>query len=228
MDTRRLVRHSGPMTTRGYGRTAAVGLALFLATTVGCGGDGGGGSCGTFTPCGGDVVGSWSASDFCFSGSPFDIECPGATVDASGLTFMGTLALNADMTYSEQGTAGGSMVMTFSPACFMEEGITPTCAQLDAGLAFSAADPESPFSAASCTTAGSNCRCSFTMRPTAINEAGTYMTSGSVITSTSADGTADVNDYCVSGNRLQLRFPAMSMGMMGMVDMGGTITYTKR
>ena len=213
------------MTDFGALRVVVV-LVGFAVTAIGCGG-GDGQSCGAFTACGGNVVGTWNAGGVCMTGNVLGDECPGATTDTSGLSITGTWTLNADSTYTQQGALGGMISVSFAPSCFTEEGFTPTCDQINAGFAMLAmTDPEFPFSAASCAAAGSNCRCSMTLRPIPTNETGTYATSGSVITTTPAGGTAEAQDYCVSGNRLQIQ--SRSMMNSGMMDFVGTISFTKR
>jgi hypothetical protein len=201
-------------------------LPIVLA---GCGG--GGKSCAGFTACGGNAVGNWKITGTCLSGNPEpDESCPEGTADASGLTITGNIMLNSDMTYSSQTTVGGSMKMTVPPSCLMQGGITVTCDQLQQVLQLSVADPESPFSAATCKSAGSNCACTFTFKSTPSTEQGTYATAGNVMTVTPSGGTPETQDYCVSGTKLQLKSPSMSMSMGGMMNMEltGILTLTKQ
>lgn len=224
------VRRTGTllaMTKLNRAAWGVLGLAVLAVGQLGCGGDGGN-SCGTFTPCGGNVVGRWNITQSCISAAEMmTAECPGQQVDSSGLKMSGSTTFNADMTYAGQVTISGSMSTTIPASCLMQDGITVTCEQLNAFFQLSLQeDPEAPFSAVSCSKAGSGCRCSFTFKATSSSEQGTYATAGNVLTLTSSDGDAESSDYCVSGNKLQVK-PTMMAGM-GEMDISGLVVFTKQ
>lgn len=213
------------------GASTAFGLAVLVFAQIGCGGDGGS-SCGTFTPCGGNVVGRWNVTDSCVSASapPMVSGCQTQDVDASGLKMSGGSTFNADMTYSSEITVSGSVSATVPASCLMQAGITLTCEQVNALFLLSLIDnPDAPFSALSCTKAGSGCRCALTLKPTTGPVQGTYTTAGTLLTLTGADGSSDSSDYCVSGNKLQLKPSMMAgMGQMGGMDVTGLVVFTKQ
>jgi len=88
-------------------RTMAAAAVMALAASAG--GCGGGGhspppNCLQVQPCGGDVVGNWSflgaCSDAQAQSEDLDAFCPGAKVNASGVSLTGILNFNADLTYT--------------------------------------------------------------------------------------------------------------------------------
>ena len=87
-------------------RTMAAAAVMALAASAG--GCGGGHSpppnCLQVQPCGGDVVGNWSFLGACVDvqaqSADFDLSCPGAKVNATGISLTGTLNFNADFTYT--------------------------------------------------------------------------------------------------------------------------------
>jgi hypothetical protein len=190
----------------GKAMLVALGMsALFLS----CGGDDDNGSCGAFTPCGGDVVGTWTIKNMCVTGGGAGAveDCPGATSTFEGIKGSGTITFNANMTTTENVAISGSMKMNLPASCLMGA----TCAQVDAGLkAAFLGDPEAPFSAVSCSGSGS-CTCNVTFKGTSMMSMDTYTISGNKIT----DGEGEEQEYCVSGKTLNMR---SSMSMAGMMD----------
>jgi hypothetical protein len=183
-------------------------------------------SCESFAACGGNVVGNWTITSSCLSGNISDVSCPGAIVDVSGLSIAGAASFNSDMTYTSQSTLSGSMKTTLPPACLMQGDLTLTCEQYQQLLMQVIPDPESPFSGFSCKTSGSNCDCTFTFKATPSSEQGTYATAGNVLTMTAADGSSEADDYCVSGDKLQLK--PMAMASMMDMDLTMVLTLTKQ
>ena len=191
-------------------------LVVGASALLSCGDDGDGGSCGAFTPCGGNVVGTWSIQNMCSTGSVSSLieDCPGATTSIEGLKGSGTVTYNADMTMVSNTTLTGTMKMNVPMSCIMGG----TCAQLDAVLKSLATEPDSPFSSASCT-GSSTCACSFQLKGTAEMETGTYSISGNKIT----DSDGDAQDYCVSGDTLQLKSTMSMGGMMEDLQLAATL-----
>jgi hypothetical protein len=181
----------------------ALGTSALLLS---CGGDEG--SCSAFTPCGGDVVGTWTIKSMCVTGGGAGAieDCPSATTTFEGIKGSGTITFNANMTTTENVAISGSMRMNIPSSCLMGA----TCAQVDAGLKATLLDPDAPFSAVSCS-GSSTCSCNVTFKGTSTMEMDTYTISGNKIT----DGDGDAQDYCVSGKTLNMR---SSMSMGGMMD----------
>jgi hypothetical protein len=188
------------------------------ALFVSCGDDGNG-SCSAFTPCGGDVVATWTIKDMCVTGGGAGAieECPGATATFEGVKGSGTIAFNANMTTTENVAITGSMKMNVPGSCLMGG----TCAQLDAALkAAFLGDSDAAFSAVSCS-GSSSCSCNVTFKGTPSTEMGTYTISGNKI----IDEDGEEQEYCVSGKTLSMR---SSMSMAGMMDdLSFTMTLEK-
>jgi len=177
--------------------------------SLGCGPDGGGGSCG-LAPCGGDIVGTWNTSSICVDTSAlmdsFMVDgCPQASIGAVAFTATGPITYNADLTYAVNLTLNGTFAFNFPGACLNGA----SCADLDAAVkAQVAADTTPTIQSASCTGSG-DCVCTFVALPQTTGESGTYTISGSSIISTS-NGTTDAVDYCVKGSTVVFREPTMA------------------
>jgi hypothetical protein len=176
------------------------GVALSFAS-AGCG-DGGGGTCGV-APCGGDVVGNWTASSACVDPAILTMDimfglrdtCPTAFVGAASLTPRGTLALAADMTFTGALDVDATVDVIFPPACVGDA----TCAQW--------AEPmqtlvgRNGVTAVSCAGTGS-CTCTTLQTIEIINATGTWATSGTLLTFAEAPG--GNGPYCVQGSSLHM------------------------
>lgn len=155
-----------------------------------------GGEC-SFAACGGDPVGTWTLDSACLQdgANPFEDTCADAIIeiDLSGST--GTLAINADMTYSTNFTFTGTFTFTLPMSCTDDIGIT-SCTDLN--------DPEE---GRTCVDAsGGGCTCTATITdddPSA--ETGTYTRSGNTFTTVPTDDPSggDTVEYCVDGNVLK-------------------------
>jgi hypothetical protein len=189
--------------------SAALGLTMFS-----CGG--GGGSCGKVQPCGGNVVGNYSISGGCFDNAALSMQlgmqCPGATVNISGLNVSGNGSFNTDLTYSITETISASLSETIPTSCLTTGGVTVTCAQLDQEI--QAVLIQSPGTYQSAHCAGSSaCTCTFVLAPQTTSETGTYTTSGTTITTTDSTGSPSSGSYCVQGNELHMLQVDMTMAM---------------
>jgi hypothetical protein len=105
----------------------------------------------------------------------------------------------ADGTYSGTQAWSGSIVFEVPLAC-LEGG---SCNDLEAAIGVFV-DPGNGLLGATCGGT-STCSCTFTYGGTR-DEAGTYTTSGTTLTTTAADGTVNDTPYCVSGSFLHLDF----------------------
>jgi hypothetical protein len=190
-----------------------VGLAALGLTTLSCGG---GGSCGKVQPCGGNVVGNYSISTACYDNAAasmqLGMDCPGATVNITGLKVSGNGSFNADMTYSVSETISASLSETFPASCLTTSGVTVTCAQLDQEIQLVVAQDPGMYQSAHCSGSGS-CTCTFVLATQMTSETGTYTTSGTNITTTDSAGSSSISAYCVQGNELHMLQVDMTMAM---------------
>jgi hypothetical protein len=200
------------------GLFSSLALASILSS---CGG--GGGSCGKVTPCGGDVVGSYTITAGCINNAALNMQlgststsCPGLSVSVSGTNVTGSGSFNADMTYTVTETVKLSAVETIPTSCLSQSGVTLTCAQLDQALQQEIASGSTTISSGHCSGT-SSCTCSFTIPAQTTTETGTYTTSGTTITMTPSTGTTSSDSYCVQGNELHVMSVDMTMPM-------GTVT----
>lgn len=190
------------MTIQGRGRRIA--LPMFYLSLAACGGAGGGGeTCASWTPCGGDVVGRWSIADTC-SVDTRDPSCPGATGSLSGFRVEGTYEFAAGGTYSATVTTQGSASISVPVTCLSGSGVTITCADLNMVYMSGAADPAGPVASASCLTVRGACTCVVGFRPVPVTVQGTFSTSGNRLTTTQVGREPQVGDYCVAGNQMTL------------------------
>jgi hypothetical protein len=174
----------------------------------GCGvGHGDAASCGQVAPCGGDVVGSWTAAGSCFDGDgflayvlvAFAPGCPAGTtptLTSSNANRALSASFAADGTYSGSSTWSGAIDFDVPAACLGGA----TCDDLAVAVG-RMVDPGNGVVAATCAGT-TTCACSVTEGGTA-TESGTYTTSGSTLETTSAGGVNDT-PYCVSGDLLHL------------------------
>lgn len=202
--------------------SAALGL-----TMSSCGG--GNGSCGKVQPCGGSVVGNYSVSAACYDTAALNMmnviaDCPGATVNISGLSVSGSGSFNADMTYSVMETISASVSETIPASCLMMSGITLTCAQLDQAIQTLLTQNPGTYQSAHCA-GSSSCTCSFVLAAQTTSETGTYTTAGTIITTTNSTGTSSSSSYCVQGNELHMLQVDMTMAM-GKVQ--ADLVFTKK
>jgi len=174
--------------------------------------------CGSFTPCGGNVVGTWNLVRFCIGTDAFGgttslpAECAGI-VKSVDVNAAETFTFLADGTVTTDAQAG-SMAMTYvyTSACLnatsgtsvTAENLVTTCSGLS--VAFAAAGmTASAGSITPCTASGDNCVCNLLKDIPQNSATDTYTTSGSnLITTASKDGKVTRDTYCVSGNTLQI------------------------
>lgn len=194
-------------------------MALALAGLAGCGG--GDKSCVGGAACGGTIApGRYKISSFCaaVSGTQMVQGCSaGISIDLSGISFTGTMTFNADKTYQTDTTGSGTFSETIPTQC-LGGGGSVDCSKLAEG-ALSDPDTAMTFSAITCsgTTA---CACIFTLKPQHEMASGTYSTSGTTLTLTSAAGEPDSGGYCATPTQLTLTSDMGMTGMMGMPEMG--------
>jgi len=208
-------------TQRGFlGLVFSIALAPILST---CGSNGLG-SCGKVQPCGGDVVGNWSIVGECINTASMNMEimaeCPGATVNTSGLRVTGSASFNADMTYSVTEMISATVSETIPASCLTTQGLT--CTQLNQLLQQEAAMDPSGISGR--CVGSSACTCTFTIPSMTVTDSGTWATSGTNIL---IDGSP--SPYCVQGNELHLMTlnTTMPMGAMGQANIDADVLLKK-
>ena len=157
------------------------------------------------TPCGGDVVGTWTVTPSCLKVtgeldlSDFSMGCSSAPVTGS-FQVTGTWIAYANGTYSDNTITSGSEQFTLAASCLVISWTPITCRS--AGQLMSGG-----YDSLSCTSAADGgCNCTATVKQTGglglvfwnAQVSGTYKTSGNVLTT---DDTAQYS-YCVSGNKM--------------------------
>src|SRR5262245_1254658 len=192
-------------------RSIGLGLwvCLSVAPAVACGGESA--SCGKTEPCGGDVVGTWVPHVSCVSRASLQSrymsqlggECPSGSAvsvfDATSDWATVSSTFNADGSYSGTRSFSATVQILVPTACL----VTRSCADLDANLR-GMIDPATGIVAGSCRSADTACACSVSQQQPTVAESGTYTTSGTVLTTTPAGGTATETPYCVRGSELHL------------------------
>jgi hypothetical protein len=200
---------------------------------------GGGGdpaaTCGKVPPCGGEVVGDWTFVATCdsaasvaaikarFAASAAQTWCPTQTIVGIAPAASGSLVLDAAGTYTLTLVASGTMDINYPASC-----IAPaTCADATAGFQAQVDDGTFPIPAVTsiACTGSSNCVCHATIESPRY-EAGTYASSGSVLTFTLASGIETNKSYCVDGNALHIVDTVM--GSMGQTMIDGDLIATKQ
>ncbi len=174
---------------------------------------GGSPACPNGTPCGGDVVGTWTVNTSCLAitgtlnlGS-LGVGCSSASITAGSLQVTGKWTAAADGTFTDETTTTGSEQFTLAPACLTVSGTTTTCERITSSIG-----PTLGFASAICTAdAVGGCSCSATVDQTAwmgiVNlgapSSGSYTISGNTLSVN--DGLKDwPYAYCVSNGTLTL------------------------
>jgi hypothetical protein len=168
-------------------------------------------SCGVVEPCGGNLVGTWTITTGCITGTGIKDAaaggtCSGERVQVTGVNESGILMFNADMTYSitsmsEQAT----YAFTFPDSC-----VGGTCSDAAAALLSTG-----EYLTVSCTGTAT-CSCNALQTPQTNTESGTYTLAGTTLVTTSTTGKTTTVDYCVQGSYAHfIVMSTMSMGPMG-------------
>lgn len=168
--------------------------AFTIVWSAGAGQTGGGCASLDFTPCGGDLTGTWTFSAACLDlppgqGDPTGGKCPQATA-AVTIDMSGTITFAAGGTYDVTGTTSASMSFSVPASCMTSLGIS-SCSQLN---------PDA-------TDDGSGgCKMTQAEDPSSNTESGTYTTSNNQLTTTETGETPDdPMEYCVTGNTLKAK-----------------------
>ncbi|HTQ02759.1 MAG TPA: hypothetical protein VMI54_02840 [Polyangiaceae bacterium] len=211
----------GSTSSGGKGGSATSGTGGTTSTS-GSGGTGGDpvsvmiGNCPDFSPCGGDVVGTWKMSSLCGASDTSNAGSGGMAGVPSCATDGTTESANSDVvitfgsdgSYSAKGTITISLDFTFDDTCAMASfGVdaATTCAVLAA-----AGGSAMTGGSLSCAPKDADCSCHFTSDPSETDDEGTYTISGDEVTlnyvETDSDGTTtpymETDPYCVDGDTL--------------------------
>jgi hypothetical protein len=206
----------------GSGAGGADGGAGSGGAPGGSGGTGGSVSCSNVEPCGGTLVGSWTAASCALTVSGMvdmaatGLMCPSAPVTGS-LRVSGTWTADAGGTYMDATTTSGELKLELPEACKRISGTTTTCDRVVLG----ALGLNSIACVDNTTTMG--CTCTATVhqegRPALIAvehpSSGTFAVEGKSVVMT-GEGRDTKYAYCVSGNTL-----TMTLETVGQV---GTVT----
>jgi len=170
-----------------------------------------GGSCGPFTPCGGEVTGTWKVSS-CTDWGSYTPPCPGY-VRKGTPQWSGTMSFTSDGTYDfELLMTSSDQEMIYSAACLTQWSMT--CEELNAQMTAS-----SSVGSVVCTsTPAGDCDCAITGE-IPVSTHGTYSVTDNVLTMIDgATGQSSSTDqYCVDGNTLTMRSEVSASG--------GSLTY---
>lgn len=184
----------------------AQGIVLVLASSLAaCGDDDAGFSCDelTFSPCGGDIVGTWNLIATCQGSSNEELfedvpECSSSTFESE---FEGLVAeFGSDGNYSISEAALNTEV-SLDDACLTALGQGAPAALLCAAFESEFTDPssEDSFDSGSCNYDGSTCTCE--LADSQEGSTGTYTTSGGEFTTTEPGEDPETQEYCSEGDR---------------------------
>jgi hypothetical protein len=193
-----------------------VSSAALASMLMSCGGGSGVASCGKVAACGGDVVGNYTIAGACFNNAALNMQivadCPGASVNVSGVSASGSASFNADLTYTLTETMTVTATETIPPSCLTQGALTLTCAQVDQLLQQEVATDPTTFQSAHCS-GSSTCTCTFKTAAQTNTETGTYTISGTTLITTSSAGSVSSSAYCVKDNALHVMEVDMTMPM---------------
>ncbi len=185
-------------------------VALALVSVVACasdddgGDDGGGGGvlCAEFSACAGDPVAEWAFVDACVDEPVVSLDipgCPDATNELVESQVSGTLSIAADGTYAVDQDLTTTTILRFPLTCL--EGEAENCEQAGELLELD------------CAASGSDCECEQNGQGNA-QETGTWEVDGADITFAASGDEGATGQFCVDGDRLELRQPANDLGIM--------------
>lgn len=151
-----------------------------------------GGSCEgvSFTPCGGDVTGTWTFDAMCFDmgDTMFADDCPEATFDID-ITGGGTVTFNGDNTHTATGNTVATITTNYPKSCLPE---SMTCAMFGQFMG-------------EATDRGDYCEITM-VQSNANDDAGTWSADGNTLTvEIEGDDEPVTMEYCVNGNTLMFR-----------------------
>ncbi len=197
----------------GYSCSLPACLDLGDSSDAGAGGTGSGtvlsGICAaSFSPCGGDVTGTWQVQSICSVGNPADTVNANFTAsypDCAGVCTSNSMTVSGNKTYSGTSVTSTesfdfSENLSLSDACFNEAlgtSLSDSTCQAAAGHFDSA-------SSASCGLLAGACNCQVT--DSLNNSTTSYVASGTSLTEPESNTDLGTTvDYCVIGNTMTQR-----------------------
>ena len=186
-------------------------VAAGAAGTLACG-SGGSDNCGQVSPCGGDVVGTWSWTRACPNAAAYtaqaDTSCRGSFVTSISQAVGGSITFNADLTFRLE-NASSSLVTNHSFP--LESQAVAACADLDRH------DASNTQTIDTTCTGTTTCTCDSTVATFGQTATGSYSTAGSALTLILGTVTTTTG-YCVERNRLhQIAFASAGSNGQQMV-----------
>ena len=170
----------------------------------GCGGGGGSAppNCGREQPCGGDIVGSWAFAGACVNVTAESQElaagCPGASIGNVGVSLTGSLAFNADMTYT---ASNWHETFNFTETIPLSCAGGTGCSDLNQNVTDNSNGGTRSVHAT--CTGTTTCVCRFSGAMALASEISTYTITGTTIDMAGA-ATSMSTPYCVEQDRLHL------------------------
>jgi len=185
---------------------SVAGFALSLAA-AGCGGGGKPAETCGVAPCGGDLVGDWTASTSCLERATLEKDiltglkgnCPTVSLGEVTMTPRGTLAMRADMTFTGALDVDSTFAIVYPAACHPGG----DCPAVEHALQTTVGT--NGITSVSCVdTAGLSgaCTCTTAMTIDVVNATGTYAIAGTMLTFVEAPG--GDGPYCVQDSSLHL------------------------
>lgn len=218
--------------------TAVFGLMVLLIGS--CGGDDGAPAartCAPFEACGGAVqTGSYEITGSCMTAKQmFQFErlpnCTTATLELVDHEASGTLALNADMTYTRTLTTKATSEVSIPSACLNISGFQIACSTVDMMVQDEVMKPGSPFERISCK-GNDVCVCTVVTRETTATKAGTWaVAAGTLMLTSPGDPAPEALEYCAERSKLKLNLGesfAARGSTLGDLQIRGSLTLTKR
>lgn len=189
-------------------------FVLAISTSVvqlGCNDDSSsnGGSCASFSACGGDITGTWLVDDICVEGDlgaelAAEAGVPSKCNDLYqniDVTVGGTVSY-ANGVETPNITMNMTMVAHYSEACLSDiAGQTVSMSQTICEALQSAVTNGTSITSATCALSGGACDCTLTSAPTTLTDTDTYTVTGKTLTYSGGD----VVDYCATSTTLNLR-----------------------
>jgi hypothetical protein len=189
---------------RSIRRMAAAVAVVLAAATGACGSSNHSPppGCLQFAPCGGDVVGTWSflgtCTDIAGQSALLAAACPGAAINAFGVSITGTFTFNADSSYT---ASNWHEVFVATETLPLSCAGGTTCA--DGNGTETDTTGGSTVNVTTTCTGTSTCACRVNGTFDVSSDVGTWTTTGTALT---MDGVATSTSlsYCVEDNRLHL------------------------
>jgi hypothetical protein len=171
-------------------------------------------------PCGGDVVGTWTATacPLMLSGevdmTGFGLGCTSGTVTSGSLELAGTFTADAGGTYTDNTATTGEEEIELPAECLVVSGTTTTCADLQGAVGSSLG--YSSFTCVDNAVSG-GCTCNgsvdqlggLAMVSINASTSGTYTSVDDALTST-ALGTDTEYSYCITANTMVMTLQSLS------------------